>query len=230
MRKTLVLALCVALLAPLAFAQTNVLSQNAVGYVKVTADRDAFALVRNDFYDIDGNPTLPEDVLGAQLPFNTSVLVWNGMEFEEEKYLAATKTTPEGWAPNTHVLAPGVGFFINVPASAPAASYDVYLLGEVPAVATTDVTLAEQFTLTGYPYPASVSFTNTAMATGPNFNDTLFTWNGAGYDENKYLAATKTTPEGWSNPTQEIVPGEGFFFQNVGTARIASEAKPYAWP
>ena len=218
MSRMVVLIVCGLLIAPLAFAQTNVLSQNAVGYVKKTLDKGDLYLLDMDFNDIDGNVTYPQDVVGSQLPVGSRLFIWNGSGYDIEQYQAATKTTPEGWAPNTSAIVPGVGFFVQVDAGAPLPSYDLYLLGEVPSAATSDITLEEGLTMTGFPYPASVSWTSTAAAAGAVVGDRLFTWTGSGYDIAQYQAATKTTPEGWSNPSATIEIGQGFFFDRHGPA------------
>lgn len=231
MSRVVVLIVCGMLIAPLAFGATNVLSQNSVGYVKVNIATGELALVSQDFEDIDGNPATPEAVIGSQLPIGARLFLWNGSGYDIEEYQAATKTTPEGWAPNTASLVPGVGFFATVPEAAASPSYDLFLLGEVPDAATTDLSLVESLTLTAFPYPSEVAWTSTAAAAGAVVGDRLFTWNGAGYDIAEYQAATKTTPEGWSNPSDTIAPGQGFFYDNSTTSTVvATEVKPYTWP
>ena len=71
MKKTIIALAVIALVAPLAFGQ-EVLSRNAVGYVKVTAPKGKFTLVSMDFVDMGGGKTA-SDILGDQLPAGSTV-------------------------------------------------------------------------------------------------------------------------------------------------------------
>jgi hypothetical protein len=226
MRKVAVLAICGVFAATAVYAQTNVLSQNAVGYVKVSLTGGELKLITHQFNDIDGNPQTPSVVLGDQMPVNSKVFTWNGTSYDIEDYLAGTKTNPNAWAPDTAALEPGVGFFVEAPDAA-----DVYLLGEVPADASNDLVAQPGLTALGFPFPASQAWTGTATAAGANLNDRFFTWNGSSYDIDDYLAGTKTNPNAWTNPDKVLTPGEGWFYDStLGEARTATEVKPYAWP
>jgi hypothetical protein len=234
MRRVLGLVVIGVLIAPMTFADTNVLSQNAVGYVKLAVDRGALVLASQDFLQIDGSDQTVSDVVGDQLPENSQVLVWSGLQFNEETYEKPTKNDPAAWTPDTNLLGPGIGFFMKCADTAPDASYDVFLLGEVPSEATQptkDLWKMTGFTLMGYPFPANQWWTNTDMAATAVENDGLYLWNGAGYDESYFEKPTKNDPPVWTDPSVIITPGMGFFYQNnSGGDVMASETKPYSWP
>jgi hypothetical protein len=214
------------LAASVVCAQTNVLSQNAVGYVKVSMGAGELALVTHQFVDIDGNPQTPSTVIGDQMPVNSRLFTWNGTSYDIEDYLAGTKTNPNAWAPDTATIEPGIGFFLEASAAA-----DVFLLGEVPSDATTDITAQPALTALGFPYPANEYWTNTAIAASAELNDRFFTWNGSSYDIEDYLAGTKTNPNAWTNPEKVLVPGEGWFYDSQAAGpKTSAEVKPYAWP
>jgi hypothetical protein len=201
-----------------------------------TVGKGALELVSQDFYNID-DPTAdqtPSMVIGDQMPINSQLFLWNGTSFSIETYAAETKTTPEGWTPDTAVLMPGVGFFMKVAEDAPEESYDIYMLGEVPGdnnnAQTTTVTKGMGFSLLGHPYPVEIAWTDTALAQSGKIDDQLFTWNQdpGNYSISTYVAETKTAPEGWNtNPT--ITPGQGFFYQTDESGTV-DETKPYEFP
>ena len=226
MSKVVGLVICGVLVASAAYAQTNVLSQNAVGYVKISLAADEVALVTHQFNDIDGNPQSPSTVIGDQMPVDSRLFTWNGSSYDIEDYLAGTKLNPDAWTPDTASIEPGVGFFLEA-----AGAADVFLLGEVPADATIDLTAEVGVTALGFPYPASQAWTGTATAAGANIDDRFFTWNGASYDIADYLSGTKLNPDAWTIPGEVLDPGEGWFYESTLVApRTESEVKPYAWP
>jgi hypothetical protein len=127
-----------------------------------------------------------------------------------------------------------VGFFLEIPQTAPEARYDVYMLGEVPGATnvsdTTDMTVAGALNLLGFPYPVSVAWTGTAMAaTAPGEGDKLYKWTGSGYSVTTYESAGKGGGFAWSPADTMIDPGEGFFL-DATTGGTAQEVKPYMWP
>lgn len=222
------------IVAPIAFAQTNVLSQNAVGYVKVSIDVGDLALVSHDFVDIDGLPTTISDVIGDQLPNGSAAFIWDegGQAFMSEDYVPAGKGLPPTWQPDTAVIEPGVGFFIEA-ANLGGPTYEVFMLGEVPSVETNDLTTVPGFTMLGYPYPATEDWTNTALAAAATQNDELFLWDqgSQAYTTDSFVPAGKGLPPTWSNPARTIDPGVGFFYDSAaGGPVVATETKPYAWP
>lgn len=234
MRKLVALVVCGMLVAPLAFAQTNVLSQNAVGYVKVSIDAGTLALVSQAFVDIDGNPQTMSTVVGDQLPNASRAFIWDSgaQQFGQESFVPAAKGADPTWTPDTNVLEPGVGFFLEC-ATGGDPSYDVYLLGEVPSAATTDLTTVPGLTMQGFPYPATEAWTNTATAQAAVNGDRLFLWDQGGqqYDQISFVPAAKGADPTWSDESIQLAPGEGYFYDSGAAGPVVStEAKPYPWP
>jgi len=221
------------------FAQTNVLSQNAVGYVKVSINEDELEMVSYDFLDIDGNPTTISDVAGDQLPVGSRAFLWNpaGQSFVIENFQAGLKAAADAWAPDSNPIAPGDGLFLEAATGGASASYDVFMTGEVPGEnnnsGTSTVAIADGLSLSGYPYPANVAWTSTTLAAGATVGDRFIGWDSAGqsYDIANFQPGLKAAADAWSNPGEIIEPGNGFFYDNSsGGGYDWTELKPYAFP
>ena len=240
MKKVLAVAVGVMMIGTCGWAQTNVLSQNAVGYVKLTVPADpvgseaSLLLARYDFVAIDGSPTTVEDVLGDQPAKNTVVWIWD--RTAGEYILPAPSLTEflgtKTWNNGNEVIQPGDAFWIQNGDGEPAT--DIFLLGEVPgannASETTDVVDATTFV--GYPYPAAVDFDTTAIADVAGVGAVLFRWDPdtqgyvvPGPQKGEFLGSTFWDPAGTM-----IQPGEGFYVSLVGAKQTAQEVKPYLWP
>ena len=222
--KRLVLAVIVAAaaLALFCYAQTNqVLSRNAVGYVKVTCPRGGLVLVRMDFESLDGSDLHAEDVFGDQLPLGTSIYAYDP---SIPGYVSDSRN-PFGWSTNI-VFGRGMGFWIKVPGTAASNEYEVYMLGEVPdrfSAPTSTTDIASGLTLVGYMYPSEIYWTNTTLAKNAALGDTLYYWDGSNY------VANSLNPFGWGDPNLVITPGMAFWFK-TGSATNWVESKPYTWP
>jgi hypothetical protein len=238
MKKMLLAVLVVALIGTVAIGQ-QVLSRNAVGYTKVVANK-GFNLIRNDFYPLGVSAT-PSNLFGlTTFPTNTVLYIWDaaGSKYNFES-LGFQKGIGTLWAPNTNLLTPGKGVWINIPTTAPSNSYTAYMMGEVPdrnnmgagSGGTAVVYIIDGFNLIGYPFPAEVLWTNTDLAKQAVTGDVLWTWNGAGYGFNQY-AFQKGVGTIWSQPTQVLYVAQGYWYQRaVGNGALTwREPKPYTWP
>ena len=220
------------------FGQTNVLSQNAVGYVKVSINEGDLAMVSYDFLDIDGNPTTASDVIGDQLPLGSRLFLWDAgsQAYVIENFQAGLKAAADAWAPDSNAIGPGDGFFVEAASGGGSASYDVFMTGEFPGANnnsdSTDVSIASALTGAGYPYPASIDWTATELALGAGVGDRFLNWDTAAQNYNlaNFESGLKAAANAWSNPSEVIEPGEGFFYDNNGGARTWTEVKPYAFP
>lgn len=235
MKKTLVAVLGMAMLAPMAWAQTNVISQNAVGYVKVTVPADGgLVLIRHDFESIDGSDITIASIIGDQMADGSTVFKWNRAAGAYET--GAVFTDLGGgftfWS-NDQPIERGDAMFVVNGAGAPET--DVYLLGEVPGsnngADTTDV--PNSFGFVGYPYPVAVDFDTTDIATQAPDGATLFRWDAA---TQGYITPgpVKTDLGGgfvfWTPAGTIIQPGEAFFLDAMGATPSATETKLYAFP
>lgn len=238
MKKMLGIALGLAMLAPLAFGQTNVLSQNAVGYVKVKVPGNGrLNLCRLDFLPL--NPAVPNtigNIVGDQLPAGSNAFIWDPtLNGGLGGYILQNKSARSGWptagAPEVET---GDAFWLQTPA-ADATSYDVYLMGEVPGAnnnsETKTIAGLAGFDAVGYPYPAAIAFSNTTLQTALPSGANVFFWQ---VDNNPqgYAFFNKSARSGWSSAALAFViqPGTAFWVENPGAPINWTETKPYAWP
>jgi len=235
MKKTLVAVLGMAMMAPMAWAQTNVLSQNAVGYVKITVPGNGgLVLIRHDFENIDGSPSTIASIIGDQMADGTTVFKWDRSAGQYATGAVYTDLGPglQFWT-NDQPIERGDAMFVVNGAGAPAT--EVYLLGEVPGdnngAATTPV--ANSYGFVGYPYPAAVDFDTTDIATQAPDGAVLFRWDPI--TQNYISPGPVKTDLGpglvfWTPAGTVIAPGEAFFLDAGGATPSATETKTYAFP
>lgn len=224
MKKIVGAILGLAIIAPMAMAQDNVLSQNAVGFVKVTINEGELALVRYDFENIDGSTPNLESIVGDQLPNNSAAYYWDRVA---KTWQLNVKSARSGWPAQD--IARGDAFFLLPATGGGQASYDVHMLGEVPGsnnnADTTPVSTVEGDAV-GFPYPASTLMEDTDLGTQAAANSAVYTWDAVGQAWN--APVLKSARSGWG--TLSIEPGEGYFFLSTGGNIDAVETKPYDWP
>jgi len=228
--KKLALALIgLTLVGSSAFAQTTgVLSRNAVGYVKVSVGKGKLELIRNDFEDITGAGIAITNIIGNQVPTDSSVLLWN---YSLQTYIAANKLR-SGWdAQGTNRLLRGQSFFLRVPSTAVSNEYQVYLMGEVPDKTTapsTTVSVINGIGMYGVGYPVTEKWTNTTIAKAAKTDDSVLIWD---YSNQTYVAGNKLR-SGWdaTGVALTLRPGQGFWFRTSLGATNWVITKPYTWP
>lgn len=215
------LVVCAAL--AVVFAQSEIRSENAVGYVKVTFEKNSYKLVNMGFDSIDGSDLKIEDVFGDQLPSSTSLSIWDRNSQTYSNYIYNTFAQ---WGPrdDQYTITKGLGVFVLVPGTAPSNQYTVYLMGEVPDNAGETNDVMQGYTGTGYPYPVQIAFTNTQIAQSLPANSVVHFW------DDTWISYTKNAFQGWQTDRM-LSPGEGFFIEKFdpGTMQY-SEIKPYTWP
>jgi hypothetical protein len=241
MKKTLAAILAVGMIAGVASAQTssNVLSQNAVGYVKAAIQPGVFSLLAQPFNSIDGDPT-PSNVFGDSLPEDTTLFIWDPVSstYTFEDYKATTAgfppVTTTNWSPDTSLLEPGKAFWVRIPVTA-AAAVDVTLMGEVPAAASSEVGLSSGFTMAAVPYPVDVTVEETEIGLNAAEDDTIFLWDAdaQSYSFIEFKATTAgfppVTTTNWTPAGVTIPAGAGFWYR-TSSARNPIVSKPYDWP
>ena len=206
------------------FAQTNqVLSRNAVGYVRIDAPAGSLRLIRHDFIDLAGGQAYVTNMIGNQLAQGSSLYIW---DLSNQTYQIANKGL-RLWSPLTNVLRRGSAMFVRS-----SSNSTVYLMGEVPDATTAPTSKVyglNGFNLAGVPYPVDTPFTNTPFFLGAAQGDSFYTWDGTNYGiYNRGLRL-------WSPPTVTnvvIKAGEGFwYFLRSGAAPTNwTFPKPYTWP
>lgn len=228
--KKLIWVVAVLLIAQAAAnAQTQVLSRNAVGYVKITAERGKLVLGRSDFESLDGSGGIAvSNLFGDQVPANTTVYLWDRVT---ASYKSVTKLARGGWgSAGSNRVQRGEGFWLKVPAAASNETYDVFLMGEVPdryTAPTTTIPGLSGANMLGYPYPVQVYWTNTVLAMTSPPNSSLFLWNPT---SQAYQSYTKLARGGWGTGSNIVLqPGQGFWFRTTSSVSWV-EIKPYTWP
>lgn len=227
--KRIALALVgMALLGAPAFAQTNqVLSRNAVGYVKIEVPTNKFAMVGPVFQRIGGgNRSLAELVGTNGIPPSMQIFYWNP---SAQTYAIATFDPEDGWSPAaTNVVPPGRGFFLKAPANT---NFTYYLMGEVPDSTNKVIvgTGGGGFNQFAYMYPAARPFSNLTMSAQATASDQISIWNLVAQT---YTTYTFDPEDGWPPAllSRMMQPGEAFFYKDAGSAINWSEVKPYTWP
>lgn len=223
--KKLALALIgLTLVGSSAFAQTTgVLSRNAVGYVRIDAVRSNLHFIANNFFELNGAPITVTNLLGAQVPVGSQVLVWDP---SAQQYRPESRTVV-GWSPGTNRLIPGRGFWLRIPGNAVSNSYPVFLMGEVPdktTAPTSTQSIAVGLNMVGMSYPVSTKWTNTSLAKSAPIGAQVLFWGSNG----QYVPASRTVV-GWSPNTNVINPGQGFWYRSSVVTNW-TETKPYTWP
>lgn len=227
MKKSLVLAAGLAILATSSFAQTQVLSRNAVGYVKIDAVRSNFHFIANNFFSLDGAnvPITVTNLIGNQVPNGSALFLWDPAT---QSYRSENKGFA-GWTPGTNRLNTGRGFWLKIADTGPSNVYQVYLMGEVPdknTQPTSTVPIVTGFNMVSMPYPVSMKFTNTELAKAAVNGDAVFFWNPVTktyYGENRGFA-------GWVPGTNDVYPGQALWYRRAGGNTNWVQVKPYTWP
>ncbi|HMP74343.1 MAG TPA: hypothetical protein PKE55_13875 [Kiritimatiellia bacterium] len=212
-----------AIIAAGAYAQ-QVLSRNAVGYVKLDIAKGTLALVHNPFLPLQSPTLTVTNLFGNQLPNGSALFIWDPAS---QSYLSETRTFA-GWLPGTNALDPGRGFFINIPASAVSNNYTVFMMGEVPdrfTQPTASLGVVSGLNLLGFPYPTQEFWTNTTLAASLPSGSAVFIWNQG---TQSYSSETRTFA-GWLPGTALFQPGQAFFV-NTSAGSTWNVVKPYTWP
>jgi hypothetical protein len=208
----------------MAFGQvTQVVSRNAVGYVKVPAQKGKFHMLRYDFLAVDGTDVTISELLGDQVPSGSSVFKFDK---QNQIYVGENKL-PFGWVPGTNTFEPGEGFWLKVADAAVSNVYNVFLMGEVPdrfTQPTGVVDVVSAFNMLGYPFPVAVEWTNTQIAKNGSSGDSAFF-----FDPDAGYTAENRLPFGWVPGSTILEPGDGFWYK-TSVGQTWEEPKPYTWP
>lgn len=191
---------------------TNVYSLNVVGYINV---------VLPPGYSIVSCPLIASPNNTLSNLFNNSSLTYSGWKFYfftgGQGYTQIDSGTAKGGYADlgTNTINPGQAIFVQNPGTKTVTNTFV---GTVPSGSLTN-TLAVGYNLVGSILPSSgdISTNSLTLLTNGNTGDTIYVYSTNGYSSpgGEYKFSAKKT---WSQAP--IVPsvGEGFFYQNVGTA------------
>lgn len=224
---------CVALAATWAVGQ-QVLSKNAVGYVKVDMEgggtKPNLYLVAHPFESLTDPQGLHSVTsVFAAVPNGTFVQVWDPVA---QGYLVYSRDGRGNWlgAAVTAKLSRSQGAFVRIPSN--ATSREVFFMGEVPDKTTAPsqyMSRASGLTMIGFPYPVTVRLTNTVMAQSLPNNTFVSMWDAIAQG---YVVYSKDGRGNWLGAAQtaELQPGQGMVIRSTAGPNAWWEIKPYNWP
>ena len=218
--KVLAIIIVVGISSTLVWAATNeVVSVNIVGYQKIICEGGKLHFASTAFSNPTGGILRSANVFSNQLPNGSSVLAY---DTTLKAYRIDNKNF-SGWGTNI-VYEGGMGFVIKVPSAATSTTYEVTLMGEVPMEGSNLNLVANGLNLMGYPYTASVLWTNTDLAKSAVNGDSLRVWNTI---SQAYVIYNRNF-SGWGAATNLVItPGMGFWFKTASTNHTIIEVRPY---
>jgi hypothetical protein len=223
---------CVALAATWAVGQ-QVLSKNAVGYVKVDVvggvGKANLYLVSHPFesFEVDGEHWLTN--MFAAVPNSTIVSIWKPETQSYTNYSKDARGTWLGSAVNAKVARTRGAFLRVASGAAPA---EIFLMGEVPDKTTAPsqyMSRATGLSMIGFPYPVSMRLTNTVMASTLPPSTIVSIWDPVAQSYTNYSKDARGTWLG-SALTAELQPGQGMVIRSSAAPNNWWENKPYSWP
>ena len=230
MKKTLWIVMAAALIAAVVTASAQeVLSQNAVGYIKKTLPAGGKFVALSIPLDsmTNTNIVFGETSVAAEAPAGTVVYFWDAVA---QSWIPGGKST-KGWGPAEagYVLQPGEGFLMKSPVAS-TEDIDVTITGEVPADAmlSRGVPGGNAFGSLANPYPVDFTFGTSALASNAPAGTVVYFWD---VDAQSWQAGGKST-KGWGpgEAGYGVEAGEGFLMRAQGAPMTWDTVKPYTWP
>ncbi len=232
MKKALWIAIAGALaVSVVAASAQEVLSANAVGYIKRTVPADggleviAYALNPMPY---TGVTYFTNTAVASEMPNLSVAYFWND---GTQRWVGSQKSGKGIWdgvGPTKQIL-PGEMFFLKTPPG--SAAIDVTITGEVPDDATLEraVIGSGNNAALGNPYPVDVAFTNMEVAINAANLSAAFFWNPA---TGRWVGSQKSGKGIWDGvaPTKIVLAGEGFFLKDMNPGSVWTNTKPYTWP
>lgn len=225
MKKITAILLGTLIASSAALAQTNqVLSRNAVGYVKKAINADQIDFVAAPFVSLSpgGNAlsnVLPVAANGTQyIPWDPTI----------QNYIPVTRSKGAWGASGSNIVSRGSAFFVRSPAGT---NQTFFFMGEVPdrfTAPTTTVDSVQGLTALASAYPIDMLWTSTPLSQALDNGDQIIVWNTV---ITNYVPVSKTKGS-WGSATNLVLkPGQGFFVRKFGAGTTTwSQSKPYTWP
>ena len=208
--KKLIMTAAVVACASIVTAQ--VVSDNIVGYTKVSATGGELTLVGINF---DTGGATITDLIGTSVPALSVVYKWDKVT---DTYAVSTINSRGAWSQN-FVLDRGDALFVK---PSGAGTSDLVFAGEVlsdPAV----ITVPTGIRAMSYEFPVDAAWTSTQLSSDVPALSALYTWNQG---TQSYGVSTKNSRGAWSvNPT--ISPSQAFFINNPGGQIDVTEPVPF---
>jgi hypothetical protein len=238
MKKTLWIVIAGALVASViaASAQSEVLSANAVGYIKREINSGGkFQTFTVPLYSMSGSVLFTNTSVAQEAPVGTAVYFWDPtFNGGAGGWDSVTRGTFTGWGKfNTKTLASGEGFMLKSPTNS-TQNLQLTITGEVPDEDGLSATIRPGLNLAmiGNPFPVDVTFGTTALASNAAVGSIVAFWDPTlSSGRGGWRSTTRGTFSGWGNAATNVVKaGEAFAFREAGTTNSWSVNRPYTWP
>lgn len=229
MKKTLWILMTGALAASvIAASAQEVLSANAVGYIKKTlpADGDLIALSiplnnMNEAENVFGRTSVAQEA-----PQGSSVFFWD----EVQQGWSGGAKALKGWSAgiSNRIIAPGEAFFLK--GAVGGGDVEVTITGEVPddAQLTRVMSGGNALSAVANPYPVDFKFGESDLAINATQGSSVFFWDEVQQGWSGGAKALKGWSAGISN--RVILAAEGFFLKEAAAVTDWDQTKPYTWP
>lgn len=227
MKKMMSLVALAVIGSVVAASAKEVLSANAVGYVKRSVPAGKLQIVSVPFVNMANEDTgaykFGETQIATDLPRGSSVMFW---DVEKQGWSGGAKGS-KGWSAGdaNYELKSGEAFFVK---NGGTDDLEVTAAGEVPD----DATLARSYAsgalaIMSSAYPVDVKFGDTELADQLERGSSVMFWDT---DRQGWSGGAKGS-KGWSagDANYEVKAGEGFFIKPAGEGTWTA-VKPYTWP
>lgn len=228
MKKILLASALVLAIAVSAAVAQEVLSQNAVGYIKVPTIAGKFISVAQPLNNMGkAENKFGETSIAQELPVGSTVFFWDSVAQNWSGGVKAGGT--KGWAggQSNRVIAAGEGFFIKSPTNG-----EVTITGEVPDEAQLTRTIPGNgaFGTLANPYPVDFKFGESDAAKNASVGSTVFFWDLVAQNWSGGVKAGGT--KGWAGgqSNRVVQAGEGYFLKEAAAVTTVTTEKPYTWP
>ena len=230
MKKTLWIAIAGALAASvIAASAQEVLSANAVGYIKKTLPASGKLIALSAPLDsmTESSIVFGRTSIAQEAPTGSTVFFWDPVL---QGWSGGVKGT-KGWQPaqSNKVIASGEAFFLKGSAS-DVIDREITITGEVPADTSLPRSVPGSALLgtVGNPFPVDFKFGTSSLASNATQGSTVFFWDTVAQGWSGGVKGSK----GWQ-PAQSnrvVLAAEGFFLKEVGSGYVWTNSKPYTWP
>lgn len=224
MKKILLASALVLAIAVSAAVAQEVLSQNAVGYIKVNLPAGKFVSVAQPLNNMGkAENKFGETSIAQEAPLGTIVYFWS----PENQGWSGGGKSGKGWAPgqSNKVIAAGEGFFIKSPQDG-----EVTITGEVPDEPSLDRVIPgnKAFGSLANPYPVDFKFGESDVAKNASLGSIVYFWS----IENQGWSGGGKSGKGWApgQSNRVVAAGEGFFLKEAEGVTTITTVKPYTWP
>ena len=234
MKKTLWIAIAGALAASvIAASAQEVLSANAVGYIKKTLPANgkiiAVSMPLNSM--TESTIVFGRTSIAQEAPPLSYVYFWN--ETLQQWQSGQKREGAKAWQPaqSNYVIKAGEAFFLK---GAPADVLDreVTITGEVPddPSLVRAIVGSGNIATMGNPYPVDFKFGESDVAKKATALSYVYFWNTGlqQWQSGQKREGSKAWQPAQSNYV--VMAAEGFFLKEIGSVNAWTNAKPYTWP